>query len=206
MATRLREKWDLPLGEGAALMALCILFMAGGIGGCLFSGLAAGEGLRALNGYLVDYLSLTREGNVLRDLWGALWGQLRWLLAAGVLGLTALGVVGLPVLFTVRGFLFSFSVGCFCRVFGLSGLLPALVLFGLPALLWGPALFLAGFQGLTGAHCLLRREMGDTRCPIPFSSPYWFRLGLCGALTAAAAGAEYIIAPVLLRAAARMIL
>ena len=206
MGAREREKWDLPLGQGGALALLLLLFLAGGAAGGLFSGLAAGEGAQALCGYLTDYLTAARDGLAVSDRLSVFWSHLRWLLAAAVLGLTALGTVGIPVLFCVRGFLFAFSTGCLCRVFGAVGLLPALALFGLPALLWCPALFLAGFQGLTGASCLLRRGMGDARCPLPFSAAYWLRLGLCGALTVAAAAAECALAPALLWAAARAVL
>lgn len=38
-----------------------------------------------------------------------------------------------------------------------AGLIPALFLFGLPALLWAPALFVLGAQGMLGAYGLLRR-------------------------------------------------
>ena len=85
---------------------------------------------------------------------------MRFPLAALLMGFTALGVIGLPVLFAVRGFLFSFSVACFCRLFGGAGLIPALFLFGLPALLWAPALFVLGAQGMLGAYGLLRRVTG----------------------------------------------
>ena len=206
MGKREREKWDLLTGQGAVLAVLSILFLLGGVAGCLFSALAGGEDASALSLYLTDYLTLAREGIVVRSLWSVVWEQIRYLLAVVVLGITAVGVVGVPVLFCLRGFFFSFSVGCFCRVFGWGGLVPALVLFGLPALLWGPALFLAGFQGLSGARCLLRRGLGDGRCPLPFTTSYWLRIGFCVLLCVACAGTEYWIFPVLLRAAAHVVL
>jgi|GEM_PF-1114731 len=206
MGKRLREKGDLLSGQGAMLVLLSALFLAGGAAGCLFAGMADGEGAAALGSYLADYLALALEGTVPRAFWPILWGQLRYLAAVAVLGLTAVGVAGIPLLFCIRGFFFAFSVGCCCRVFGGMGLVPALVLFGLPALLWGPALFLAGFQGLSSAHCLLRRSLGETRCPLPFSPAYWLRTGLCGGLMLACGGVEYMVVPVLLRAAARVVL
>lgn len=205
MGKRERENWDLLTGQGAVLALLSMLFLAGGIAGCLFSSLAASEGAEELQRYLADYMTLASEGIILRSLWQVVWEQLRYVLAVVVLGLTAIGVVGIPMLFCLRGFFFSFSVGCFCRIFGWSGLIPALVLFGLPALLWGPAFFLSGFQGLSGARCLLRRGLGDGRCPLPFTPSYWFRVCLCACLCLACAGMEYLVIPVLLRAAARIV-
>lgn len=206
MGKREPEMWDWPNGHGAVLALLCVLFLAGGVAGSLFAGLAGGAGARELGAYLADYLSLACDGAVDRAFWPVLWEQLRYLAAVVLLGLTAIGVVGIPLLFCVRGFFFSFSVGCFCRVFGGIGLIPGLVLFGLPALLWGPALFLAGFQGLSGAQCLLRRALGEGRGSLPFSTAYWLRAALCGGLILACAGMEYGIVPVLLQAAARFVL
>lgn len=205
MGKRVRD-WDLPSGSGKLLVLLCAVFLAGGAAGCLFAGLAEGEGARALSSYLADYLTLAREGTVVRDFWPTLWEQLRWLALTVLLGLTAIGAVGIPLLFCLRGFFFAFSVGCFCRVFGGAGLVPALVLFGLPALLWAPALFLAGFWGMSGSLYLLRRGVGEGRCPSPFHPAYWLRVGLCALLTMACGGAEYVVVPVLLRAAARAVL
>ena len=152
MGKRERVQWDLPPLRGAALALLCALFLAGGGAGCVFSALAGGGGAKELADYLVDYLTLAEDGWVPYTFWPLVWEQLKYLLGIVLFGMTALGVVGVPALFLIRGFFFSFSVGCFCQVFGWGGFLPALALFGLPALLWIPAFFLAGYQGLTGAR------------------------------------------------------
>ena len=206
MGKREQRKWDLPRGQGAILVLLCLLFLAGGIAGCLFVGFGDREGALGLRDYLVDYLSLAREGLAPRALWPVVWDELSCLLLVLLLGLAAVGVVAIPLVLLVRGFLFAFSVGCFCRVFGAAGLVPGLALFGLPALLWGPALFLAAFQGMTSAQALTRRIMGDSRCALPFSPQYWLRAGVCALLILACAGVEYTVVPVLLRAAARVVL
>lgn len=206
MGRRERDQWDLPPLGGAALALLCALFLLGGGAGCIFAGVAGGEGAEQLAGYLSDYLALAREDPVPRALWPLIWEQMKYLLGTVLLGMTALGVVGIPALFLARGFFFSFSVGCFCRVFGWAGLIPALALFGLPALLWAPAFFLAGVQGLCGARCLLRRILGDGRSPLPFAPGYWLRVCLCLCVGLACGGVEYLAVPVLLRAAARAVM
>ena len=120
--------------------------------------------------------------------------------------LAAVTVAGLPVLFGVRGFLFAFSAACLIRGFGGGGLFPAFVLFGLPALLWAPALFLLGVQSLAGAQQLLRRTWGDGRGTLPFNRGYWLRACVCIGLSLAGGLLEYWVVPVLLRAAARVVL
>ena len=207
MGKRERKRWTFLRGQGAALAILGGLFLLGGTAGGLFAGLAREDGARALGDYLSGYLTYAAQGAVVRSLWPVLWEQLRYFLLALIFGVTALGVAGLPILFAVRGFFFSFSVGCFFRVFGGAGLLPALVLFGIPALVWAPAFFLVGLQGLSNAWCLLRRSLGESRAELPAGrSAYWARAGLCCVLFLICGALEYLVVPVLLRAAARVVL
>ena len=172
---------DVPSGTLAAMAVLGMAFLLGGGAGCLLGGMVNGAGGSALSDYLQTYLTLAQDGTEgAPGFWAVLWEQMRFPLAALLMGFTALGVIGLPVLFAVRGFLFSFSVACFCRLFGGAGLIPALFLFGLPALLWAPALFVLGAQGMLGAYGLLRRVTGDSRYPLSYDTAYGVRCALCG--------------------------
>ena len=163
---------DVPSGTLAAMAVLGMAFLLGGR-----RGLPAGRhgewcGGSALSDYLQTYLTLAQDGTEgAPGFWAVLWGADAFSLAALLMGFTALGVIGLPVLFAVRGFLFSFSVACFCRLFGGAGLIPALFLFGLPALLWAPALFVLGGPGDAGAYGLLRRVTGTAAIPSAMTPP-----------------------------------
>ena len=201
----MRKKWDVPSEQRGALLLLSAVFFLGGGVGCLFAALSSGEGARELGSYLTDYLRLAQEGGIPRGFWPILWGQLKYPLAALALSLTALGVAGLPLLLGLRGFSFAFSAACFCRVFGGRGLFPAFVLFGLPALLWAPALFSVGVPGFLSAQRLLRRSLGEGGVA-PLNAGFWYRAALCVGLTLAAGLLEYWVVPVLLRAAARVVL
>lgn len=206
MGMRIRKKWDLPSEQNGALAVLAVAFLLGGAAGCLLAALSGGAGAEELGSYLTDYLSLAQKGELPRRLWPLLWEQVRYLIAALVLGLTVLGLAGLPVLFGIRGFFFSFSVACFCRVFGVRGLFPAFVLSALPALLWALALFLAGVYGFLSAQQLLHRSAGEGRSFVTINGVWWCRAGLCTGLALAAGLLEYWVVPVLLRAAAHVIL
>ena len=94
----------------------------------------------------------------------------------------------------------------FCRAFGPAGLGPALFLFGLPAFLWGPILFLAGTQSMEGSIGLFRRAMGGGREPLPFGPLYWERLALWGLGLFLCVVLEFLAAPALLSASARFVL
>ena len=91
----------------------------------------------------------------------------------------------IPQPLTADLLLYDFSAACLIRVFGVRGLFPAFVLFGLPALLWAPALFLLGVQSLAGAQQLLRRTWGDGRGTLPFNRGYWLRACVCIGLSLA---------------------
>lgn len=204
MGKRMQKNWGLVPEQAGALIVLSLSFLAGGGAGCLFARLASGVGAQGLTDFLSDYLHLAWEGTVVRSLWPVLWEQLRYILLALLLGITVIGILGLPVLFFLRGFCFAFSVACFCRVFGGGGLFPAFCLFGLPALVWAPALFLAGTQGFTWAAEELRYGTGRGRSPFEVSC--WCRAGLCVLLVLLCGLMEYTIVPVLLRVAARFAL
>lgn len=204
MGMRIRKKWDLPSEQGGALVLLALAFLAGGALGCVLAALSSGADVEELSAYLTGYLALARDGDLPRGLWTVLWGQVKYLLAAVILSMTSLGLAGMPVLFAVRGFFLSFPAACFCRVFGGRGLLPAFALFGLPALLWSPALFSLGVPGFLTALQRLRRPAGEGLAL--GSRAWWCRAGLCLALTLAAGLLEYWVVPVLLRGLARVIL
>ena len=188
------------------LAALSACFLLGGALGAVFGGLMSETSAQELADYLSTYFTLAREGGVTVEFWSVALEQFRLLIAVILLGLTALGAAGIPLLFGVRGFLLAFSVAGLCRVFGAAGLVPALFLFGLPAFFWAPILFLTGGQCLNGAWVLLRRLLLESREPLPFTSAYWGRLGLWAAAMMVCVMLEYLAAPVLLSAAAKLVL
>lgn len=136
-------------------------FLTGGVFGCLFAAFASGESAEELGRYLTDYMTLVEADRVIWPAVSVLWSHGRWLLGCVIFGLTGLGIITLPILFGLRGFLLAFGVSCFFRTFGSIGLIPASVLFGIPAALWVPGLFLIGGCCLNGSLRVLRRKAGD---------------------------------------------
>lgn len=195
-----RKKWkvDLLSGRAAALILLSGFFLAGSVAGCVCAGLIDDSG-GALLGYVRGYLELLAQDGVPGRFLSVLWEMSRFPLAAFLLGFTALGVVGLPVLFAVRGFLLCYAVSAFCRLLGSGGLLPGFVLFGFSALVWLPVLFQLGVQGLLGSYGLLRRAMGDGRYPLRYDGGYLACCGMCAAALCLCAGMEYLAVPALLQ-------
>ena len=198
--------WGPALRQLGPLTALGCAFLLGGVLGSLLASLIAGEAAQDLEAFLLDYLTAAQAGEITAQFWPMLWEQGRFFLGVCLLGITALGVAGIPAVFLARGFLFSFSVAALCRCFGPVGLASAFFLFGLPALLWAPVLFLAGSQCLDGAYALLRRVLGDSRSPLPQGSAYWGKLALYGLGLVLCVMLECMSTPILLRAAAQFVL
>ena len=195
----------LTLRQLGPLAVLGCAFLLGGVLGGLLAGLIAEDGQRELTAFLMDYLAAAGEGEIQAEFWPMLWEQGRFLFGVCLLGVTAVGTAGIPVLFLARGFLFSFSVAAFCRCFGPAGMASAFFLFGLPAFLWAPVLFLAGTQCLEGAYALLRRALWDSRAALPQNSAYWGRLALYGLCLFVCVVLECIAAPALLKASAQFV-
>ena len=80
-----------------------------------------------------------------------IWKTFRWPLGAFLLGLSAAGLVGIPVLCFLRGFFLAFSVGAFALALGVKGVLLSFLVVGVPCLLSLPGFFLACTQGLCKA-------------------------------------------------------
>ena len=135
--------WNVP--EERTLPALAVLsvsFLLGGLAGCLMSTFVGGSGQESLKTYLEHFLSTAQSsGASVPGLAVQLWDILRWPGLALLLGFTALGVLGLPLLFAVRGFLLAFSIAAFVRVFGSAGCLLAFLVFGVGGGFSVPALF-----------------------------------------------------------------
>lgn len=142
-----------------------------------------------------------REGGI--PLAAALWTAVRWPLLTLLLSFTALGAVGIPAIFVVRGFLLSFAVSSFVRIFGGAGAILAFFAFGFTGLISLPVLFLLGVQGLLAAMALAGRVLvGGKSYPSHPNRAFWVRSGLCAAALAFSAALECWAVPALLASVA----
>ncbi len=192
---------DLPWAAWLpALVVLSISFLLGAIAGCLLAGGVAEAENGTLATYVEGYLSAARSGALsVPSVLSVLWETLRWPLLTVLLAFTALGVVGIPVLFAVRGFLLSFAVASFVRVLGGAGSILAFLLFGLTGLFTVPVLFVLGAQGFTACRILASRLVGERRrTGIPYGRAYCLRCGLCFMVLIVCVCLEQTVLPALL--------
>lgn len=208
MGKRVVKIWDLPSsGTSAALLILGAAFVLGGFAGCLLADQVVGGGSDALGEYLEGYLSAVYSGGMVKpDVLSVLWDTIRWPLLILVLSLTPLGLLGLPILFLVRGFLLSFAVASFFRVLGTAGLALAFVVFGITGLLCIPVFFVLGVQGFLWAGALTGRLLGEGRRQTLFDRVALLRCGVCAAVLCGYGLMEYGAVPVLLGSLADFLL
>lgn len=127
-------------GAGNALSPLiAVPFLCGILLGCVF-----GLFSESIPAYLSS-IPFLAESAALGGLFGALWLTCRYLLCALLLSASLLGVLLLPCLAFLRGFLFSCTVAACFAARRYLGLTDAALCFGIPALLEIPVfLVLAG--------------------------------------------------------------
>ena len=180
---RRADRWSTSAdGSVLILAAVSASFFLGGLAGCLLAGCVDGGGQESLAAYVEGFLRAAQAGEAAPPALAALvWETLRWPLLALLLGFTALGLLALPLLFAVRGFLLAFSIASFVRLFGGTGCLLALLVFGVGGAFSVPALFVLGVQSFMTARTLAGRVRGESKAAPPYGRAYWLRCGGCAA-------------------------
>lgn len=200
--------WNVP--EERILPALAVIsvsFLVGGLAGSLMSTFVGGAGQESLRNYLEVFLGSAQSGEMCAPgLAVQLWDLLRWPAAALLLGFTALGVLGLPLLFAVRGFLLAFSIAAFVQIFGSAGCLMAFLVFGIGGGISVSALFVLGVQSLAASRRLASRFLGEGKEPSPYGRAYFLRCGGCAIALCVCLFLERFAVPALVSGAAGAIL
>ena len=113
--------------DKVAWILLPAAFLIGGVMGQLFAGVKSGQ----LESVLTAYgTCIPAAAFTLREALSLLWQLFRTLMLAGILSFSALGVLGLPILFGVRGFLAAYAISALVRTWGYRGLATAAVWVG----------------------------------------------------------------------------
>lgn len=117
------------LDQVRALGSVTLCYVLGSVAGSWSSALLEQEGTTALRGWLEGYLTLTTQQALSVRLPGVLWQTLRLPLLLTLLQFTVLGMLFIPLVMGIRGFLLSFAVTGFVRTYTWRGLAAAAVLF-----------------------------------------------------------------------------
>ena len=201
------EFWSGPDGDmRVPLVVLAGCFLAGGLAGLLLSGRTGGTGDTALAELLRTFLERSAaQAPQAAPAPALLWECVRWHLLVFVLGFTSLGLLFLPVVFALRGFLMAFSIGTFVHLFGGAGCLLALAVFGVTGAVSLPALFVLGVQGMAAARALASRFLGESRRTLPYGRTYFLRCAVCAGALCVCFFLESTAVPALVSGAAGML-
>lgn len=170
---RRADRWSTSAdGSVLILAAVSACFFLGGLAGCLLAGCVDGGGQESL-GRLCGGLPAGRTGGRCRSAGPGRAGVGDSALAAAgpSAGLHGPGSAGPALLFAVRGFLLAFSIASFVRLFGGTGCLLALLVFGVGGAFSVPALFVLGVQSFMTARTLAGRVWGRARPPPSMDGP-----------------------------------
>lgn len=172
-------------GPGATcrpeLLCLSVCFLLGIALGCLLAGYLGENAQSHLSDYLNDYFAVLRDGEVLLpSLFSTVWELCRWAASGFPIPLhRAWRGRGSSCVFEPAGFLLSFSISVFVRLFGGPGALAALAVFGVSGFFAVPALFLLGVGAFQTAKSLLGTFFRDSKRNHPFRAAYFARAGGC---------------------------
>ncbi len=176
-----------------------VFFLAGLVAGCLVAGRIQPEALVTLSDYLESSLTRMTQGGT-GVMGHALFTAFLMPTLVFILGYTIPGVAGIPLVMAARGFLLSYAINLFYRVFGSSGLIIALGALIPQSLLSLPCLFLLASQGMMCSLSLLSSFRGKGRRLPPNGRTVWRRVLICAAVLTASALLEAFVSPRLLSA------
>ena len=192
--------WDPSLLRG---LLLALFFLAGALAGHLYAGVCGGEAQPALNQYLKYYCAVYDAGGAAVSLVSCVAMYFGYVLLLFLLGFSSAGIALIPALTGLFGFLTMYTVSCFVRCYGRSGVLLAMgvlmvrLIFTLPCFL-----ALAGEAWpLSIELFLLSFGRGKRSAPVLYGSRYFLLFVLCAAVLAVGVCCERFLTPVLFRLA-----
>lgn len=199
--------WWSPTTQGTpALVVTAAFFTLGSLAGAFLALRSSASGIEALGSYLAQFLSAAQEGGLSQPaLPELLWRALRWPLGAFFLGFTAMGLLGVPILASLRGFFLTFSVASFALAFGRNGVAASFLLLGIPGIFYLPAFFLLCTQSFLSAWTLAAGRGGTGHRETGPGRDQLLRCGVCAAAVTAGLFTEKFLVPILLSGTASML-
>ena len=191
-----RKQWDSSILTSRVFGGLSVVFLLGALVGCIFTAFAEENGVVELGQYLSQYFELLKRNEIEVSFGRVLWSQGRYFLYVVLFSLSVIGVGMIPMLVGIRGFLIAFSYASCYRMFGMSGLWVALVLFGIPAFFWYPGFLLLSAQGFFGSLSMIRRGESDSEKSFSRRFPTWRQMIYGMIFLAIAVIVEYRIVPI----------
>ena len=189
--------FDPSLGRALLLAAL---FLAGALLGHIYAGFCDAA---ALSAYLRDYCAVYDGGGVTVSLSSCIVLYFGCVAAVFLLGFASVGVVLIPALSGLFGFVTVYTVSCFARAYGRSGVLLAMAALSVRLLFCLPCFLAVAGEAwpLSIELMLLAFGRGTRSAPVLYGSRYFLLFVLCVAVLAVGVCCERFLTPVLFRMA-----
>ena len=184
-------------------LLLALFFLAGALAGHLCAVSWDVSAQDAMSGYLTDYCSLYDAGGVTISLGSCVALYFSYVTLAFLLGFASVGIVLIPFLSALFGFLTMYTISGFVCCFGRPGVVLAMgtlmvrLLFTLPC-----------FFAMAGAAWPLSTELsmlsfgrGRRSSPVLYGSRYFLLFGLCVVVLTVGIFCERLLTPLLFQAA-----
>ena len=179
---------------------LAAIFLAGALAGHIYAGRCDTQ---ALTAYLRDYCAVYDSVGVAVSLSSCAMLYFGYVTAAFLLGFASIGAALIPALSGVFGFVTMYTVSCFARAYGRSGVLLALAVLAARLVFCLPCFRAVAGEawGLSMELFLLAFGRGKRSAPVLYGSRYFLLFVLCVAVLAAGVCCERFLTPVLFRMA-----
>ena len=182
-------------------LLLALFFVSGSLAGYVFALRWASGASEELRRYLDGYLALGAS----RTLSAQVAAQtvicfFRSPVLSFLLGFASIGVIGLPVLCAIQGFILSFSLFAFAAALGRGGFAVLLALFAIRLLFVLPGTFLTATAALDKSRALALLSLGGGKrlAPVIYGADYWYRFAVLCVCLLIGSALELWLVPLLL--------
>lgn len=184
---------------------LCAAFF---LSGCVLAVFSAGyvSDAEILSDYMSLYLQMIEDGGAVDlSFLSVFFNTAKYHIAAVFLGFSVIGFLCIPILSAVRGFFFTFSIAVIIRLYGGDGILLALCLFGINALVALPCYFILAARSFCASKSLfgMAAYPGQKSYAAPYRDGYFMCCLICLGLLLLAAVVDTYLVTFLVRLVAR---
>ncbi len=182
---------------------LAIFFLTGALIGHLYAGSCGQDAQAALDQYLMDYCVVYDAGSVTIPLLTCAAIYFGYAALLFLLGFSSAGVALIPALSGVFGFFTMYTVSCFVRCYGRSGVLLAMGILLVRLLFTLPCFFVLAEEAwpLSTELFLLSFGRGKRSAPVLYGSRYFLLFVLCAVILTVGVCCERFLTPLLFRLA-----
>jgi len=182
------------------ILFLAVFFVAGTFLGQVFARRVSVAVGQELTEYLRQYI-LTEHDHSVQMVLSAVVLYLRYPFLAVLFGFASIGVLLIPGMTVLFGFLVSFSVSCFTAAFGMEGIFLALAAYGIRCVVTLPCYFLLAVPALENAVVLAQLSFGRRQhgMALRLGRSWWIRLLICLVILLLGVCVDFMISPLLLQ-------